>query len=91
MTASPLRIPDDVVFEVLGEDTVLLQLESGDYFTLNGSATRAWQLIEEHGDLDRVRQAMLAEYEVPHDQLNADLDRLVGDLVERGLLDRSSG
>jgi hypothetical protein len=89
--SAPLRIPDDVVFEVLGEDTVLLQLESGDYFTLNGSATRAWQLIEEHGDLDRVREAMLAEYEVAEAQLSADLDRLVGDLVGRGLLARSSG
>lgn len=82
----PIRIADDVVFEVLDDETVVLNLTSGEYHTLNGTGTRAWQLIEEHHDLDRVRTAMAAEFDVDAARLAADLERLVKDLVERRLV-----
>ena len=81
-----VRIADDVVFEILDDETVVLNLTSGEYHSLNGTGTRAWQLIEEHGDLERVRDAMAAEFQVAPEQLAADLDRLVEDLLGRGLL-----
>jgi PqqD family protein of HPr-rel-A system len=81
-----VRIADDVVFEVLDDETVVLNLTSGEYHTLNGTGSRAWQLIEEHGDLDRVRAAMAAEFDATEDRIADDLDRLLGDLVERGLV-----
>ncbi|MCA1726779.1 MAG: PqqD family protein [Actinobacteria bacterium] len=83
-----VSISEDVVFEVLDDETVLLNLTTGEYHTLNGTGTRAWQLIEEHGDLDRVREAMVAEFQVDAVKLDADLERLVSDLVARGLLNR---
>jgi hypothetical protein len=82
----PIRIADDVVFEVLDGETVVLNLTSGEYHTLNGTGTRAWQLIEEHHDLDHVRAAMAAEFDVDEARLAADLDRLVRDLVDRRLV-----
>ena len=81
-----IRIAADVVFEVLDGETVVLNLTSGEYHTLNATGTRAWQLIEEHGDLERVREAMAAEFDVEPERLARDLDTLVGDLVERKLL-----
>ena len=81
-----VRIADDVVFEVLDDETVVLNLTTGDYYTLNGTGTRAWQLIEEHGDLERVRDAMAAEFEVAEERLAEDLDRLVRELIGRRLV-----
>jgi hypothetical protein len=79
-------IPDEVVFEVLGGEAVVLNLETGIYFTLNPVGTRIWQLIEEHGDLARVRETMISEYEVGQEQLDRDLETLMGELVEKGLV-----
>jgi coenzyme PQQ synthesis protein D (PqqD) len=81
-----IRIADDVVFEVLDDETVVLNLTSGDYYTLNGTGTRAWQLIEEHGDLETVREVMSAEFDAEGDRIAEDLQRLVRDLVERRLV-----
>jgi PqqD family protein of HPr-rel-A system len=81
-----VRIADDVVFEILDDETVVLNLTSGEYHTLNGTGTRAWQLIEELGDLERVRATMSAEFDVAEDRLAGDLDRLLQDLVERRLV-----
>lgn len=86
MPSGPVRIPDDVVFEVLQDETVLLNLTTGEYYTLNRTGTRAWQLIEEHGDLGAVGRAMSDEFTAASDRVESDLDRLIGDLVERGLV-----
>lgn len=83
-----LRISEDVVFEVVAGEAVLLHLGTGVYFTLNPTGTRFWQLVEEGEDLDRVRERMLAEFDVPAERLVADLERLVGELEAKGLLVR---
>ena len=81
-----LQISQDVAFEVVEDEAVLLHFPSGEYFTLNPSGTRIWQLIEEHGDLDAVRQKMLDEFEVGADQLDSDIGALVDELREKGFL-----
>ena len=46
-----------------------------------------WTLIGELQSLDRVLEALLAEYDVEEDRLRADLDDLIGELVKQGLLE----
>ena len=86
MSVGNVRIADDVVFEILEDETVVLNLTSGEYYSLNQAGTRVWQLIEEHGDLDAIREAMVAEFDVSPERLSGDLDRLMRDLTERRLV-----
>ncbi len=72
--------------EVQGE-TVLLQLDSGEYFGLDEIGTRIWQLIVETGDLERVRDTLLDEYDADPAVLAADVTRLVDELTARQLID----
>ncbi len=71
--------------EVQGE-TVLLQLDRGEYFGLDEIGTRVWQLITERGDLDAVRAALAEEFDADADQISLDLRELVDALLERQLL-----
>jgi hypothetical protein len=77
--------PGTLCREVQGE-TVLLHLESGEYFGLDEVATRIWQLILEKGDLAEVEAAMQAEYEADAAVLAADLNRVVGELAAKRLI-----
>jgi len=81
-----LKIPDDVMFRILGGEAVLLNLASGTYFGLDEVGTRMWQLMSEHGSTDKVVEAMLEEYEVAESVLQSDLDKLVKDLTDNGLV-----
>lgn len=81
-----LSIPDDVIFEVLEDEAVLLKLNSGIYFSLNKTGTVAWRLIEEWGDLDRVKEAMRQRYPGPAAVIAKDVSTLVDALLEKGLL-----
>ena len=79
-------VPDDVVFRDLSGEAVLLNLDSGIYFGLNPVGTRAWQLMIEHGRLDRVFERLLREYDVPADTLRDDLLDLFEQLSTHGLV-----
>jgi hypothetical protein len=81
-----LVIPDDVIFKVLENEAVLLNLKTGTYFGLNETGTRIWKLIEEHGHLEIVRRHMLDEFEVLEEALEGDMQALLSELLERGLL-----
>jgi hypothetical protein len=77
--------PEVISQEVSGE-TVLLDLESENYFGLDEVGTRIWQLIKENGDLQTVYRTMLEEYEVDEERLQADLETLLGEIAELGLV-----
>ena len=85
--ASPsFVIPEEVVFEVLGEEAVLLNLRTGVYFRLNDTGTRIWQLIEAGERPAEVVETMAREYEVDRESARRDVDRLVDELTRRQLL-----
>lgn len=81
-----LRIPDDVIFRVLGDEAMILNLVTRTYFSLDSVGTRIWQIIAEHGSAERVIETFLAEYEVQEGQLRQDLIDLIRQLKDKGLL-----
>jgi hypothetical protein len=77
--------PDVISQEVSGE-TVLLDLESENYFGLDEVGTRIWQLIESAGDLETIFNTLLEEYDVEEEELLSDLSDLVGEIEKLGLV-----
>jgi hypothetical protein len=77
--------PDVISQEVSGE-TVLLDLESENYFGLDEVGTRIWQLIKETNDLEAIFNTLLAEYDVSEERLRDDLDVLLGEIAGLGLV-----
>jgi len=83
---SRVRIQEDVLFQELQGEAVLLNLKTGVYLGLNQVGTRIWQLLQEDGALQRVMDVMLQEYEVAQEKLQTDLLNLVGQMEKQGLL-----
>ena len=79
------RSPEVISQEVSGE-TVLLDLDSENYFGLDEVGTRIWQLIRESGDLQVIYNTLLEEYEVEEERLQADLTTLLGEIADLGLV-----
>jgi Coenzyme PQQ synthesis protein D (PqqD) len=82
--------PQVISQEVSGE-TVILDLESECYFGLDAVGTRIWQLIRDGRDLRTIYATLLEEYEVEEPQLQADLEALLTDACERGLITLQEG
>ncbi|MCB1688443.1 MAG: PqqD family protein [Halioglobus sp.] len=81
ITVSPKVISQ----EVAGE-TVILDLDSECYFGLDAVGSRVWHLIREGADLATIYHTLLDEYEVDGEQLQADLESLLADASQRGLI-----
>ena len=81
-----LKIPDEVVTTKVGEETVLLNLQTGMYHSLDPVGTRFLELLRSNGNLDAVHQAMLSEFEVSTRKLEVDLLKLSQEMLARGLL-----
>jgi hypothetical protein len=83
-----LSIPPQVMSRLVGDETVLLDLESGIYFGLDGVGKRIWESIAEGHSVGQTAAVIVTEYEVDEEQAQADVIAFASDLVERGLLTR---
>jgi hypothetical protein len=81
-----LSIPPKVLSRLVGDETVLLDLESGTYFGLDGVGKRIWESVGEGLTLAEIAAVIASEYEVDEAQAQADAAEFALDLVGRGLL-----
>lgn len=83
--ATRLRRSDEVLFQNLDGQAVLLDLSGEAYFGLNEVGTRVWELLESTPLLSDVCARIQLEYEVDHEQAAEDLLGLASRLIESGL------
>ena len=85
-----VRIPENVISEAFEDEVVLLNLNTGFYFSLTGTGAKIWELLGRSEDLTAIRAAILADYAVEPDSLDEDLRQLVAQLTEHGLVRRET-
>jgi len=64
----------------------MLDLNGENYFGLDAVGTRIWQLLQEHSVLQKVYDTMLEEYDVEGEELEKDLEEIITNLAEAGLI-----
>lgn len=79
-------VPAHVLVRVLDRESVLLNLETEQYFGLDETGTRMWQLVTASPNIDSAYQELLAEYEVDPELLRSNLMELLSRLLDCGLL-----
>ena len=79
-------VSDDVLFQEVSGETVLLDLDSESYFGLDEIGTRIWKLLNDETSAGEMVDALLEEYEVGRETLEADVAELLENLLEAGLI-----
>ena len=75
-----------VLCKDLGDEAILLDLETETYFGLNAAGSRLWKLLTTAPTIRDALDVMLEEYDVAPDELERDTGALIDELVSRGLL-----
>lgn len=86
MTARRLRAHPDVVFQKLGEESVLLNLRTGVYWELNSTGAAIWDEIVRHGDPARASAALEEKFQGTPAEMQAAVQNLIRDLRREGLV-----
>lgn len=86
-----VRVSADAVAKRVGDQVVLVQLQTNRIYTLNQTGARLWELLDGGADLEQARNQMLLEFEVTEAELRSNLDQIVDELAEMGLVERDAG
>jgi len=81
-----VAVPDGVLLRDLQGESVVLNLRTEKYFGLDEVGTRVWALLTDADSIQSAYDRLVVEYDVDPGQLRVDIERLIGELVEHGLL-----
>ncbi len=81
-----IRLSENVAHRSFGEETVLLNLDTGQYHGLRGSGGRMLELLAAGGDLDASARQLAEEFGEPLHRVRRDMERLCEALARRSLV-----
>jgi Coenzyme PQQ synthesis protein D (PqqD) len=85
--SSRITTAPEVMFRIIGDEAVILNLKSELYLGLNPVGTRFWTTLHEAPSIGAAYESLLSEFEVAPEQLRQDLDQLLSQLLEQKLIE----
>lgn len=79
----------NVLAQDLAGESVLLNLQTEEYFGLDDVGTRIWQALTEKESVQTAIDALQAEYDVEPEQLRQDVENIIEELLANGLVEVS--
>jgi hypothetical protein len=76
----------DVVMESFGGETVLVQMKSGNYYSLQGSAPLIWDLIDQGSSVEDAGDFLLASHAADEEEVRRSVLSLVDELLAESLI-----
>lgn len=81
-----VSVAPDVLFRLVGDEGVLVNLKTERYLGLNPVGTRMWHVLGSAGSIQAAYDALLQEYEVEPAQLRTDLEEFIDQLLAQKLI-----
>jgi hypothetical protein len=88
MLTARLRVPEHVVYRDFDDETVVLNLDSGQYHGLNPTAAAMLSAVNGAESVGGAVEPLAAELGQPAEVIERDLLELCRALVDRGLVER---
>jgi Coenzyme PQQ synthesis protein D (PqqD) len=87
--AATVTLPRHVVHRPFPTETVILNLETGQYHGVNPTGGRMLAVLLERGEVRSAAEALAAEFKRPLDEIAADVCAFCRELAARGLIELS--
>jgi hypothetical protein len=82
-----VTVAADVLFRVVGDEGVLVNLNTQQYLGLNAVGTRMWNVLGHASSIQSAYDELLQEYDVDPSQLRADLEEFIDQLLSQELIE----
>lgn len=70
----------------INDEIVIMRVDTGEFFSLTGTAAAAWRLIDGERSRAALLSAMADDYSTNENEIAADIDDFLSQLKEAGLL-----
>lgn len=81
-----ITIPDTLFLQTVDDETILLDTNTQEYFSLNEVGTIIWNILEEKKDLNEVQKEILNIYDTDENQVKSDILNFFEALKEKKLI-----
>jgi hypothetical protein len=82
-----VTVAPDVLFSLMGDEAVLLNLRTELYLGLDAVGTRMWTLLHDAPTIQAAYESLLDEYDVDPERLRNDLGEFLAELVDQALVE----
>jgi len=76
----------EVIQSRIGDEIVMLDVESGFYFGLNSVASVIWEMMKEQVDLETMVNILMKEFDVDKATCESDTKELLGQMIEKKII-----
>jgi len=80
--------PARFVETIIEDETVVMRLDSGDFFSLKGTGRAVWDAIDGSRDRDAVLGVIAVRYGTTAEAIAPEVDAFLAELCEAGLLQK---
>ena len=77
---------EEVCGKVVEGEAIIINLSNGIYYSLDGVGGTVWQLIELRYSIEEMTQAISAHHKVSSEQVKADLEKLIDEMVQENIV-----
>ncbi len=77
---------DKIVWRNIDGEAIILNLDTGFYYSLNKIGTIIWQMLNEKKKIPQIIEAMCRDYNNATSKIGRDIEFLIKDLSKEGLL-----
>ena len=85
-SASTLARSERILAQQAADTVVLLDPDSGQYFTLDDVGARVWELSDGTRSVSQLVEILCAEYDAPASTIHADVLELLAELADERLV-----
>lgn len=79
------QLKPDLLLQKVADEMVLLEPESGEYFTLNSVGADMLELMQQGKSAAEITQQIVTDYDVSAEQVSSDLNELMVQLKDANL------
>jgi pyrroloquinoline quinone biosynthesis protein D len=90
MSSALIKDPSRFVATEIDDETVVMSLDSGDFFSLTGTARAIWALLDGTRDRAALLAALSSEYGVEPAAVASEVDAFLAELTAAGLVGTTS-
>lgn len=87
MTSTPKKHAPAFVETKIGEEMIVMHLESGEFFSLKGTASEIWSLIDGEQSTADIVTTLAERHDAPEEAVKEDVEEFIKQLGQAGLLD----
>ena len=83
------KTAENIAWRNVNDEIVILDLKSGEYFTLNDVAQCIWKSITDEKSVEEIKVKIIDEYDVSHEKADRDFEVFITGMIEQGLLHKN--